>query len=135
MENPKNIVEVVEVERPGLSIGPKTTEAEVTQCRYKNTRVSVTILKRQGQSVEHILSFDVTDPIFEKEILSEHIAYEEEDDQEEDIGVEEEATLEFQPYDDDPEGPNLNVEEETEVINIGIAEEVKEVRISARLTP
>ena len=95
----------------------------------------MTILKRQGQSTEHILSFDVTDPTFEKEILSELIAYEEEDDQEEDVGVEEEAMPAFQPYDNDPEGPNLHVEEETKVINIGTAEEVREVRISARLTP
>ena len=42
---------------------------------------------------------------------------------------------EFQPYDNDPEGLNLHVEEEMEVINIGIVEEVKEVRISAKLTP
>ena len=30
--------------------------------------------------MEHICSFDVTDPTFEKEILSELIAYEEEDE-------------------------------------------------------
>ena len=94
----------------------------------------MTILKRQGQSTEHILSFDVTDPIFEKEILLELIAYGEEDDLEGE-GVEEEATLDFRPYDADPEGPNLHIEEETEVINIGISKEVKEVRINAKLTP
>ena len=95
----------------------------------------MTISKRQGQSTEHIHTFDVTDPIFKKEILSELIIYEEEDDQEEEVGVEEEATPEFQPYDDDPEGPNLHVEEETEDINIGTAKEVKEVCISSKLTP
>ena len=95
----------------------------------------MTILKRQGQSTEHILSFDVIDPTFEKEIPSELIAYKEEDDQEEDVGVEEEAMPEFQRYDDDPGGPNHHVKEETEVINIGTAEEVNEVRISAKLTP
>ena len=94
LENPKNTVEVAEVERPGLSAGPEATREEVTQCQYKNTRVSVTILKRQGQSTEHVLSFDVTDPIFEKEILSELIAYGEEDDLEGE-GEEEEAMLDF----------------------------------------
>ena len=73
--------------------------------------------------MEHIYSFDVTDPTFEKEILSKLIAYEEEDE----IGIDEndEPLLEFQPFDDDPEGPNLHVEEETEVINIGTAEDIK----------
>ena len=92
------------------------------------------ILKRhEGQEVEHIHSFDITDPTFEKEILSELIAYGEEDD----TGVDEndEPPPEFQPYDDDPEGPNLHVEEEIEVVNIGIAEDVKEVRISTQLSP
>ena len=41
---------------------------------------------------------------------------------------------EFRPYDDDPEGPNLHVEEETEVVNISTAEEAREVRISAQLS-
>ena len=93
----------------------------------------MTILKRQqGQNAEHIYSFDVTDPTFKKEVLSELIAYEEEDD----IGADDhyESTPEFLPHDDDSEGPNLHVEEETEVINIGTAEEVKEVRISAKLS-
>ena len=96
--------------------------------------MSVTILRRhQDQEAEHIHSFDITDPIFEKEILSELIVYEEEDD----TGVNEndEPPPEFQPYDDDPEGPNLHVEEETEVVNIGTVEDVKEVRISAQLSP
>ena len=40
----------------------------------------MTILRRhQDQEVEHVHSFDITDPIFEKEIFSELIAYEEED--------------------------------------------------------
>ena len=47
----------------------------------------------------------------------------------------EEALSEFHPYDDDPEGPNLHIEEETKVINIGTTEDVKEVRISAKLSP
>ena len=42
---------------------------------------------------------------------------------------------EFWPYDDDPEGPNLHVEEETEAVNIGTVEEAIEVRISAQLSP
>ena len=94
----------------------------------------MTILRRhQDQEAEHVHSFDITDPTFEKEILSELIAYEEEDD----TGVDEndEPPPEFQPYDDDLEGPNLHVKEEIEVINIGTAEDVKEVRISALLTP
>ena len=97
-------------------------------------RVSVTILRHhQGQDAERIYSFDITDPTFTKEILSELIAYEEEDE----IGVDEddEPLLEFQPYDDDPEGPNLHVGEETECVNIGTAEDIKEVRISAKLSP
>ena len=116
------------------SVGPEATQAEVTHRAYRNTQVSVTILRRhQGQETEHIHSFDITDPTFEKEILSELIAYEEEDD----TGVDEndEPPPEFQPYDDDPEGPNLHIEEETEVINIGTAEEVKEVCINAQLSP
>ena len=95
--------------------------------------MSVTVLKRrQRQSSKHIFSFDVIDPTFEKEILSELIAYEEEDD----TGIDEsdEPPPEFQPYDDDPKGPNLHVEEETELINIGTAEDVKEVCISAKLS-
>ena len=71
--------------------------------------MSVTILRcHQSQEVEHIHSFDITDPIFEKKILSELIAYGEEDD----TGVDEndEQPPEFQPYDNDPEGPNLHVE-------------------------
>ena len=68
-------------EWPGLSAGPEATRVEATHCRYKNTRVSVTLLKHhQGHSSEHILSFDVTDHTFEKEILLELIVYEEEDD-------------------------------------------------------
>ena len=59
----------------------ETTRAEVAHQGYRNTRVSVTILKRhQAQEAEHIQSFDITDPTFEKEILSELIAYGEEDD-------------------------------------------------------
>ena len=112
----------------------EATQAEVTHQGYKNTRVSVTILKRhEGQEAEHIHSFNITDPTFEKEIFSELIAYGEEDD----TGIDEnnEPLLEIQAYDDDPEGPNLHVEKETEVINIGTAEEVKEVRVSAQLSP
>ena len=93
----------------------------------------MTILKRhQGQDAEQICSFDVTNPTFEKEILSELIAYEEED-----TGVEEndKPLPEFQPFGDDPEGPNLHVEEEVEIINIGTAKEIKQVRISAKLPP
>ena len=96
--------------------------------------MSVTILRRhQDQEAEHIHCFDITDPTFEKEILSELIAYEEEDD----TGVDEndEPPPKFQPYDDDPEGPNLHVKEETEAVNIGTAANIKKVRISARLTP
>ena len=83
--------------------------------------------------VEHIFSFDVTDTTFEKEMLSELIAYEAEDD----TGIVEndEPPPEFQPYDDDPEGPNLHVEEGTEVINISTTEDVKEVCINAKLSP
>ena len=71
--------------------------------------MSVTILSHhQDQEAEHIHSFDITNPTFEKEILSELIAYEEEDD----IGVDEndEPPPEFLPYDDDLEGRNLHVE-------------------------
>ena len=94
----------------------------------------MTILRRhQGQEAEHIHSFDIIDPTFKKEILSKLIAYGEEDD----AGIDEndEPSLEFQPYDDDPKGPNLHVEEKTEVINIGTAKDVKEVRISTQLSP
>ena len=73
----------------------------------------------QGQEAEHIHSFDITDPSFEKEILSELIAYGEEDDTS--IDENDEPSPEFQPNDDDPKGPNLHVEEETEVINISTA--------------
>ena len=93
----------------------------------------MTILKHhQGQDAEQICSFDVTNPTFEKEILSELIAYEEED-----TGIEEndEPLPEFQPFGDDPEGPNLHVEEETEIINIGTAEDIKQVHISTKLSP
>ena len=38
------------------------------------------LMTLQGREVEQICSFDVTDPTFEKEILSEFIAYEEEDE-------------------------------------------------------
>ena len=101
---------------------------------YRNTRVSVTILRhRQGQEAEHIFSFDVTDPTFEKEILSKLIAFEEEDYPGIDEG--DEPLPEFKPYDDDPERPNLHVEEETECVNIGTAEDIREVRISANLSP
>ena len=72
--------------------------------------MSVTILKRhQDQAAEHIHSFDITDPTFEKEILSELIAYGEEDDTGEDEN--DGPSPEFRPYDDDAEGPNLHVEE------------------------
>lgn len=85
----------------------------------------------EGQKSEHIISFDVKDPTFEREILSELLAYEEED-----AGVDEndEALPEFQPYDNDLEGPNLHVEEQTELVNIGTTD-VKEVCISAKLSP
>ena len=112
----------------------EVARTEIVHRGYKNTRVSVTILKRhQGQEVEHLHSFDITNPTFEKEILSELIAYGEEDDAGE---VENDGpSPEFRPYDDDPKGPNLHVEEETEVVNIGTAEEAREVRISAQLLP
>ena len=76
----------------------------------------MTILKRhQGQAAEHIHSFDITNPSFEKEILSELIAYGEEDDMGE--GENDEPLPEFRPHDDDLEGPNLQVEEETMLIS------------------
>ena len=78
-------------------------------------------------------SFDISDPTFEKEILSELIAYGEEDDTGEDEN--DKPSPEFRPHDDDPKGPNLHVKEETEVVSIGTAEEVREVRISALLSP
>ena len=59
--------------------------------------MSVTILRcHQDQEAEHVHSFDITDLTFEKEILSELIAYEEEDN----TGVDEndESSPEFQPY-------------------------------------
>ena len=41
----------------------------------------MTILRHhQDQEAEHIHSFDITDPAFEKEILSELVTYKEEDD-------------------------------------------------------
>ena len=49
--------------------------------------------------------------------------------------LDEEPTPEFWPNDDDPEGPNLHIEEEIEVVNIGTAEEAREVRISTLLSP
>ena len=107
---------------------------DVTHRAYKNTRVSVTILRRHpDQEAEPVHSFDITDPTFEKEILSELIACKEEGD----LGVDEndESSPEFQPYDDDSKGPNLHVEEETEVINVDTVEDVREVRISALLPP
>ena len=125
---------IEQAEELDQSVNLETARAEVAHRAYRNTRVSVTILRcHQGQEAEHIHSFDITDPTFEKEIFSELITYGEEDD----TGVDEndEPPLEFQPYDDDPEGPNLHVEDETEVINIGTAEEVKAVRISAKLSP
>ena len=94
----------------------------------------MTILKRhRGQDAERIYSFDVTDRTFETEVLSELIAYGEEDD----TGLDEydESVPEFQPHHNDLEGPNLYVEEKTEVVNIGAAGETKEVRISAELSP
>ena len=118
----------------GQSARPGATQADATHRAYKNTRVSVTILRHhQDQEVEPVHSFDITDPIFEKEILSELIAYEEEDDT--GVGENDEPLPEFQPYDDDLKGPNLHVKEETEAINIGTAADVKEVRISAQLAP
>ena len=94
----------------------------------------MTILRRhQDQEAEHVHSFDITDPTFEKDILSELIAYEEEDG----TGIDEndEPSPEFQPYDDNPEGPNLHVEEKTEVINVDTVEDVRDVRISTLLPP
>ena len=83
-----------EAEGPGQSVDPEAIRAEVAHRGYRNTQVSVTILKRhQGQEEEHICPFDVTDPTFEKEILSELIAYEEED--ETDIDENDEPLLEF----------------------------------------
>ena len=123
-----------QAEQPDQSAGPGATQADITHRAYRNTRMSVTILRRhQDQEVEYVHSFDITDLTFEKEILSELIAYEEEDD----TGVDEndERPPEFQPYDDDLEGPNLHVEEETEVVNIGTVEDVKEVCISTQLLP
>ena len=87
----------------------------------------------QGQAAEHLHSFDILDPTFEKEILSEINAYEEEDDTGEDEN--DEPLPEFRPHDDDLEGPNLHVEEEMEVVNLSAAEEAREVRISAHLSP
>ena len=94
----------------------------------------MTILKRhQGQAAEHLHSFDISDPTFEKEILSELIAYGEEDDAAEDEN--DKPSPEFRPHDDDPEGPNLHVEEETEVVSISTAKEAREVCIRAHLSP
>ena len=119
---------------PEQSAGPGATHANATHRAYKNTQVSVTILRHHhDQEAESVHSFDITDPIFEKEILSELIAYEEEDDTS--IDENDEPPPKFQPYNDDPEGPNLHVEEETEVINIGTAEDVKEVCTSIQLSP
>ena len=115
--------ETAEAERPRQPTEPEATRAEPMQRAYRNTRVSVTKLKHhQDQDAEQICSFDVTNPTFEKVILSELVAYEEED-----AGTEEndEPLPEFQPFGDDPEGPNLHVEEEAEIINIGTAEEIK----------
>ena len=95
---------------------------EVAHRGYRNTRVSVTILKRhQSQAAGHIHSFDITDPTFEKEILTELITYGEEDDTGEDEN--DEPSPEFWPHDNDPEGPNFH------------AEEAREVRISVHLSP
>ena len=72
---------VAEAEGPSQSADPEAVRAEVAHQGYRNTWVSVTILKHhQGREAEHICSFDVTDPTFEKEILSELVAYEEEDE-------------------------------------------------------
>ena len=69
------------VEETDQSASPVTARAEVAHRGYRNTWVSVTILRHhQGQEAEHINSFDITNPTFEKEILSELIAYGEEDD-------------------------------------------------------
>ena len=112
----------------------EVARVKVAHRGYRNTWVSVTILKcHQGQEAKHIHSFDITDPTFEKEIPSELIAYGEEDDTGEDEN--DGPSLEFRPYDDDPEGPNLHVEEEMEVVNIGTAEEARKVRISTQLSP
>ena len=72
-------VAVLETELAVVPSAPEQAEevarTEVTHRGYKNTRVSVTIIKRhQGQATEHIHSFDITNPSFEKEILSELIA-------------------------------------------------------------
>ena len=65
------IAVVAEAEGPSQSADLEAIRTEVTHRAYRNTRVSVTILKRhQSQDAEHICSFDVTDPTFEKEILS-----------------------------------------------------------------
>ena len=72
---PTTAVVLVEAARqakePSQSVSLEATQAEVTHQGYRNTQVSVTILKRhEGQEAEHIHSFDITDPTFEKEILS-----------------------------------------------------------------
>ena len=70
-----------QTEQPDQSAGPGATEASVTHRAHKNTRVSVTILRRHpDQEVEPVHSFDIIDPTFEEEILSELIAYEGEGD-------------------------------------------------------
>ena len=101
-----------EAEGPGQSAGLEAIKAEAAHRTYRNSRVSKTILRHhQSQDVEHILSFDITDPTFEMEVLSKLIACEEKDD----AGIDEgdETLPKFQSYDDDPEGRNLHVEEET----------------------
>ena len=70
-----------EAEEPGQSADPEAIRAEIAHRGYRNTRVSVTILRHhQGREAEHICSFDITDSTFEKEVLSELVAYEEEDE-------------------------------------------------------
>ena len=68
-------------EQPDQSMGPRATQADATHQAYRNTQVSVTILRcHQDQEAEHVHSFNITDPTIEKEILSELNAYEGEDD-------------------------------------------------------
>ena len=88
-----------------------------SQCGHQKVAV--------GKDSENVFSLDVTDPRFEKEVLSELVAYDKEDDA--DMAENEEALQEFLPYDNEPEGPNMHVEEEIELINIGNNEDVKEV--------
>ena len=54
-------VVIADAEGHGQSADPEATRVEAIHRAYRNTRVSMTILKRhQGQDAEHICSFDVT---------------------------------------------------------------------------